>query len=46
MLMDKMWMMFEITGNLDAYLCYKAFSDSIKKKECEVVDITKEEKRA
>lgn len=46
MLMNKMWKIFESTGNLDAYLFYKTSSDSLKKEESKVLDITKEEKRA
>lgn len=46
MLMNKMWKIFESTGNLDAYLYYKTCTNSLKKEEIEVIEITNEEKRA
>lgn len=44
--MNKMWKIFESTGNIDAYLFYKTCSSSLKKEENEVIENTKEEKRA
>ncbi len=46
MLKNKMWRIFENTGNIDAYLCYKACNNLSKDNEKEVLEITKEEKRA
>ncbi|SCG83605.1 hypothetical protein DW1_2038 [Proteiniborus sp. DW1] len=46
MLMNKMWKIFESTGNIDAYLYYKACCNTSKENEKEVLEFTKEEKRA
>lgn len=46
MLMNKMWRIFENTGNINAYLYYKDITYSLKKKEKSLSNITNEEKRA
>ncbi len=46
MLMNKMWKIFEATGNITAYLYYKDCNYAIKNKENKLTIITKEEKRA
>lgn len=46
MLMNKIWRIFENTGDIDAYLYYKACCNLSKENEKEILEITKEEKRA
>ncbi|WIV10701.1 YqzL family protein [Proteiniborus sp. MB09-C3] len=46
MLMNKMWKIFESTGNVDAYLYYRECYNSLNKEKSGVLNITKEEKRA
>lgn len=44
--MNKMWKIFETTGNINAYLYYRNCSYTIEKKDISIINATKEEKRA
>lgn len=47
MLMDKMWRVFESTGNIYAYLYYIESAKMLKNKNTKVLDsMAKEEKKA
>lgn len=49
MLMNKMWKIFEATGNINAYLYYRECCKLFEKEEKELINVTnvtKEEKRA
>ncbi len=46
MLMNKMWKIFETTGNINAYLYCKDYNYILKDKDKKLTIITKEEKRA
>lgn len=46
MLMNKMWRIFENTGNINAYMYCKDCNYALESKEKELMNITKEEKRA
>lgn len=43
MLKNRMWKIFEATGNINAYLCYRDINTIFKN---ENISITKDEKRA
>lgn len=44
--MNKMWKIFEATGNINAYLHYKDYCYTLEKKERNLLNTSKEEKRA
>ncbi|SDZ20070.1 hypothetical protein SAMN05660462_02196 [Proteiniborus ethanoligenes] len=46
MLMNEMWQIFETTGNINAYLCYRDYSILFNKNSEEICSVTKDEKRA
>jgi len=44
--MNKMWKIFEATGNINAYLYYREYCKIFRKDEKELVNVSEEEKRA